>query len=33
MNWPEAMVAITAMICGLNLFKACLRFMGGVKRF
>lgn len=33
MNWPEAMVAIAAMICGLNLLKAILRFVGGVKRF
>lgn len=29
MTWPEAMVAIVAMICALNLFKSMLRFLNG----
>jgi len=29
MTWPEAMVAIAAMICALNLVKSMLRFLNG----
>lgn len=29
MTWPEAMVAIVAIICGLNLFKNIMRFIDG----
>jgi len=31
MNWPEAMVAIAAMICFVSLVKSILRY--GTKRF
>lgn len=29
MTWPEAMVAIAAMICALNLVKSMMRFIDG----
>lgn len=32
MNWPEAMVAIAAMVCGVSLTKTVLRFLAGKLR-
>jgi hypothetical protein len=32
MNWPEAMVTVVAIICGVNLIKTLLRFIDGKLR-
>jgi len=29
MNWPEAIVAVSAMVCSVSLVKTLLRFLAG----